>query len=315
MRKIYLLIVLISFGCKNESSENNLSSILISKNSEIKYEEYFNGGQKDEMVNVQSITKSVISLLIGIAINEGKIKDENISIGEFFPKIEDKKKKVTIKHLLNHTSGIEWRGYLEHEEFLNSENPIDYVLTKNLIKEPGTNYNYNSGGTHLLSAILTKVSGTTTLQYAKEKIFSPLGITKIKWGKLNDGFFDGAGFSLELLPRDLIKFGGIFLKEHQSLNGALVSKEWIEKMSNNSLKKQTNWGLKNSKHGYGWYSSIVDNQQILYSMGYGGQFILIIPENELIIIATHNHDTADGIDQQVDFLKETFPVLMEEFGS
>jgi len=313
MKKLSILLFLILLGCQNDYSEKSILSILISKDGQIEYEEYFNGKTSDELVNVQSITKSIISLLIGIAIDEGIIENEDISISKYFHELKEGKELISIKHLLNHTSGLEWKGYLEHEAFKNASSQTAFVLNKKLKDKPGEVYNYNSGETHLLSVILSKVSGKSTLEYAIEKLFEPLEIKKIKWDRLNDGHNDGAGFSLSMLPSDLIKIGEIFLEEQTS--GKLVSKSWKDKMLNDEVKKKTKWGLRKSKHGYGWYSSKTKEGKILYSMGYGGQFILILPNTKMIIVSTHNHDTANGIKQQVDFLNETLTLLIDKFGS
>lgn len=313
MKRGILLLMLIIVSCKNESSESSRLAILISKDSEIKHEEYFNGNSKKKLLNIQSITKSIISLLIGIAIEDGLIANENVTISKYFPELAPGNKSITIKHLLNHTSGIEWNGYVEHEEFLKAENQTNYVLGKKNIHQVGLEYNYNSGGTHLLSAILTQVSGRSTLEYAQEKLFIPLSINEFNWKKLNDGIYGGAGFSLEMLPNDLIKIGSLFLEGQGE--SSLVSKEWIDKSRNENLKKKTKWGLRNSKHGYGWYSSTVNKEKVIYSMGYGVQFILILPDSEMIIVTAHNHETPKGIEQQVDFLRETLPKLIEKYGS
>lgn len=311
MKKISILLCLLMLGCKNDSSEKNILSILLSKDSQLEYEEYFNGGHKDQLVNIQSISKSIITILIGQAIDEGLIESEDEPISKYFPDIADHKNSITIRHLLNHTSGIEWKGYLEHEAFKTATSQTEYVLGKELQHKPGEVYNYNSGGTHLLSVILSTVSAKSTLEYAHEKLFDPLNINMIEWGKLNGGYHDGAGFSLKMLPTDLIKIGELLLTE--KTNEQVVSKSWKDKMLNHKLKKNTKWGLRNSTHGYGWYAA--NKGKILYSMGYGGQFILVHPEKNMIIVSTHNHDTPDGIDQQVDFLNETLPILIDKYGS
>lgn len=313
MKKTYIFLILILCSCKNESSEKSRFALLVSQHSEMKYEEYFNGCDKDKLVNIQSITKSIVSILIGRAIDEGIIEHEHVSIGHFFPEIDENKKDITITHLLNHTSGLEWKGYLEHEDYLKSKDPVHYVLSKDLAEDPGTVYNYNSGGIHLLSAILTQVSGQSTFDFAQEKLFTPLGIKQVDWKTLGDGIYGGAGFSLNMLPKDLIKIGSLFIKGSQENSTNVVSDSWLNKMRNDKLKKETRWGLRHSKHGYGWYSATSDSQDILYSMGYGGQFILIIPVKELVIVTNHNHDTPDGIDQQLDFLVGTFPELLEMY--
>ena len=319
-KNIIVLIGLFIFaGCSNEHSENSISSLLISKNNIIVKEEYFNGKKETDKLNVQSITKSIISILVGIAIEEGFIENEETSISEYFKEeslLKDKnKKRITIKHLLNHTSGLKWDGYLDHDGFSKSNNPQNYVLQKEMIETPGEIYNYNSGGTHLLSIILTKSTGLSTFEFANKHLFEPLNFETIKWDKLNDGFNDGAGFGLSMHSKDLIKIGQLLLNKGRFNEIQVIPNKWINKTYNESLKKDTKWGLRKSKHGYGWYSKMKGEKQILYAMGYGGQFVLIIPAENLVVVSTHNHDTPDGIKQQIDFLQGTFPQLMNEYGS
>jgi len=315
---IMLLISLITASCASDQSENNIYALVISKNMEIVEETYFNGKGESDLVNVQSITKSILSLLIGQAIYQGLIKNEDNPIHEYFPEeselFVDEKKSITIKHLLNHTSGLNWKGYLEHEAFLQSENPIRYTLEKDMEYTPGEKYNYNSGGTHMLSSILSKVTGKSTLEYANEVLFQPLDINEVHWTKMNDGICDGAGFGLSLKPKDLVKIGELILSDGKKDASQLVPLEWIHKSSDLSIKNDTKWGLRKSKHGYGWYAATSEGHEVLYSMGYGGQFIFIIPSIELVIAAAHNVDTPDGIDQQVDFIVETLPQLLGRYG-
>jgi len=159
---VFLLISLV--GCRSgEHSKENIYSLIVTKEGVIMQEGYYNGKTAQDIFNVQSITKSVVSLLVGIAIEKGMISSEEERLTEYFPEENllntDQKKNISIKHLLNHTSGIEWEGYLEHEGFIKSEKQFDYLLQKEMVAQPGEVYNYNSGGTHLLSIILTKQLG------------------------------------------------------------------------------------------------------------------------------------------------------------
>lgn len=321
MRKIgiILVIALTLVRCSTKKSENSIYSLIISKDEKVLKESYFSGKTKNDLVNVQSITKSVVSLLIGIAIEEKYLQSEDIPIYTFFPKdsalFSEDKKKITLKHLLNHTSGLKWDGYKEHNSFLKSPNPTKYVLEKELVALPGQTYNYNSGGTHLLSVIIEKVTDKTTLEYANENLFQPLLIETLDWKKLNDGIYDGAGFGLSMKPIDLVKIGELLYNNGSYLETDVLSKTWIEKSKDNNEKLETKWGLRNSKHGYGWYSATINEIEIYYSMGYGGQFILVIPAKKMVIVSTHNSDTPNGIGQQVDFIKNYLPSILDKYDS
>ena len=301
-------------------AEEFIFSRLISKNGKIVLEEYYNGKTKDSLCDVQSLTKGLMSILIGIAIDKAYIKHIDEPIENYFPdefkNLTDKKKSnIKIRHLLNQTSGLSWKGYLEHEAWLNSEDPISFVLNKNLDNSPGEKYNYNSGATHLLSVIISRVTGMTTLDFANKFLFNDLHITSVDWQKRNKGYYDGSGLGLKMKPIDLMKIGQL-LEKNGIWNGKqLVSKEWVQKLFNENEKYATEWGLKNSKHGFCWYQSELQGNKIDYGMGYGGQFIIMVPDKELIIVTTHNHDTPNGIEQQIKFLNGKLAKLIKKYGS
>lgn len=313
-----LATILLILSCSN--SKETKHSVIVSKNNTVVFETYYNGKTKDSLANVQSLTKGVISILIGIAIDKKYISSENELIENYFSDafktLSDKKKKnITIKHLLNQTSGLSWEGYLEHENWLNASKPIDFVLNKPLESVPGEKYNYNSGATHLLSVIISKATGKSTLEFAKAHLFEPLSISTFNWEKRNQGYYDGSGLGLEMKPRDLLKIGQLVITNGSYNSNQILSPEWIEKMVNNNEKKPTKWGIRNSTHGYCWYKAELNNEQLDYGMGYGGQFIIINQNKGLVIVATHNNDTPDGIEQQIEFLNKTLPALIKKYGS
>ena len=300
--------------------ENYIYSTIISKKGEIVFEQYYNGKIKDSLCDVQSLTKGLVSILIGIAIDKEYIKNENVPIKVYFRDeyagLTDKNKEnISIKHLLNQTSGLSWKGYLEHENWLNSEDPISYVLQKELENNPGEKYNYNSGATHLLSVILSRTTGKTTLEFADAFLFNHLNISLIDWQKRGKGYYDGSGFGLKMRPMDLMKIGQLLESNGKFNEVEIISEQWVQKLFNENEKSATEWGLRNSKHGFCWYSCEFAGNKINYGMGYGGQFILLIPDIDLIIVTTHNHDTPDGIDQQIKFLNKKLPQLIKEYGS
>lgn len=323
----FLLIIVLLFSvvsCKKETynevvlKEDYIFSTLVSKKGEIIFEKYYNGKNKDSLCNVQSLTKGLMSVLIGIAIDKNYIESVDESIEKYFPNefkklTDERKKRITIRHLLNQTSGLSWKGHLEHKKWLNSNQPIYFVLKKDLENIPGTRYNYNSGATHLLSVIITKATGKSTLEFANEFLFNSLKINSIKWEKRNKGYYDGAGFGLKMKPIDLMKIGQL-LENKGYWNGTMIiSEKWVERLFDGKEKSNTKWGLKKSKHGFCWYKSEINGHQVNYGMGYGGQFIILVPSKELIIVTTHNHDTPNGIEHQMKFLNNQLPVLLEKY--
>lgn len=305
---------------KEISEEDPIFSALVSKNGTIVFEEYYNKKTKDSLCDIQSLTKGLMSMLVGIAIDKEYIKSVDEPIEKYFPNefknlVNKKKKTITIKHILHQTSGLSWKGYLEHEAWLHSEDPISFVLKKDLENEPGKNYNYNSGATHLLSVIISRATGKTTLAFADENLFQPLNIDLIDWQKRNKGYYDGSGLGLKMRPIDLMKIGQLLEKKGIWNEKQLISNQWIQKLFDKNEKSKTEWGLRNSKHGFCWYTSQFKGNTIDYGMGYGGQFIFMIPSKKLVIVTTHNHDTPSGIEQQLKFLNIKLPKLIEKYGS
>lgn len=314
---IFPLITIIISSC-NGNYEKNKYSIIVSKNNDIVLEEYYNRKTKDSLNNIQSLTKGIISILVGIAIEKNYInsEDENIEqyfLEEFKSLSDPRKSYITIKHLLNQTSGLAWKGYLEHEDWITSTTPISYVLNKPLEATPGEKYNYNSGATHLLSAIISKSTGKSTLEFAREHLFIPLEINSVNWKKRNQGYYDGAGFGLEMKPTDLIKIGELLMNQGNYNSNHIISVEWINKLFDKESKKPTQWGVRNSTHGFCWYKGQINDQQLDYGMGYGGQFIVLLKDEKTVIVATHNHDTPNGIEQQIEFLNKVLPKLIEDY--
>lgn len=336
IRKISIaLIALIVLSCeapKEDRPKETMSSetvaavedysfsTLVSKNGKIVLEAYYNGKTKDSLCDIQSLTKGLMSILIGIAIDKHYIKSIHEPIATYFPTefqhlTDQEKRSITIQHLLNQTSGLSWKGYLEHEAWLDSENPIAFVLNKDLEHQPGTTYNYNSGATHLLSVIISRAYGHSTLDFANDFLLNDLNIETVDWQRHHQGFYDGSGLGLKMKPIDLMKIGQLLENNGQWKGRQLISKEWIQQLFNEQEKAPTEWGLSHSKHGFCWYHSELNGHRIDYGMGYGGQFLIMIPHKKLIIVATHHHDTPNGIEQQLKFLNTTLPKLIEQYGS
>ncbi len=270
-------------------------SLLIYENGELIFEKYYNDFNSSKLSNLKSVTKSITSLLIGIAIDKGLIKNENQKLIELMPELfkanlEDEKKGITIKNLLTMSAGFEWNNFggKWRSGWDRAKDQNKYLIEKVPLKnQPGKIWNYNSGLSHLLSGIIKKCSGTSTLEFARKNLFDPLGITEFRWEKSTDGNEKGNS-ELWLKPRDLAKIGLMMLNDGKWQGKQLVSKPWIIK----STKKYFDGFPQIGGYGYHWHTRKFNKYNSYLAAGWGGQFLIVIPARKLVIVNTSKWNVA-----------------------
>jgi CubicO group peptidase (beta-lactamase class C family) len=279
----------------NEEGKN-VHSVLLVKSGKLVLEEYFYGTHRNYIHHIQSDTKSVTSILMGIAIDKGFIKDINQPILDFFPeiipaKLNANKRMITIEHLLMMAPGLqcqdsyryEWRGLSEMRRHADW---IQFMLDLPMAEAPGTRFEYCNGASFLLSAIIQKATGIKTLAFAEENLFSHLGITELKWPANSQGITIGWG-EMRLKPRDMAKIGYMMLKGGSWKGKQIVSHNWVNESTQAHIKAG------GYEYGYQWWrgETIAGNRVIesFWAWGHGGQFIFVIPELDLIVVFTAKH--------------------------
>ncbi|MDH7604569.1 MAG: serine hydrolase [Melioribacter sp.] len=270
-------------------------SLLIYKDDELLFEKYYNGFNETKLANLKSVTKSVTSLLIGIAIEKGMIKHENQKLIEIMPELfdkvtDEKKKEITIRHLLTMSAGFEWNNFggKWRSGWDNSKDPNKYLIEKVPLKnKPGEIWNYNSGLSHLLSGIVKKCSGVNSLEYAKMNLFKPLSIEEVKWEKASDGNERGNS-ELWLKPKDLAKIGLMMLNDGRWKSKNIISRQWIDK----STKKYFDGFSQIGGYGYHWHTRKFGKYNSYLAAGWGGQFLIVIPALNLVIVNTSKWNVA-----------------------
>ena len=272
---------------------DGLRSLLVARNGVLVAEQYFSGFNQNRLNHVRSVTKSVMATLIGIALREGFILSTNQTIAEFLQPVTevdltDQKSQITIEHLLTMTSGFEWHetGGNEYGNWITSSNQIDYVLSKPLVSTPGQSFVYNSATSHLLSVILTRASGMTTKEFADKYLFEPLGIYNVNWERASGGFYNG-GAGLELVSRDMIKFGLLYLQNGQHAGQQLVPMDWLQRVWTQQRTLGFSFSAMQSVHyGFLWWMDKGGPHDAYLAWGYGGQFIYVVPDLQLIVTTT-----------------------------
>jgi CubicO group peptidase (beta-lactamase class C family) len=250
---------------------------------------------------VNSVTKSVVGSLLAIALKEGTLKSLDQPVLEFFPgrdfaAVDARKRALTPRSLLDMTSGIDWNEPLSDAPpwsmiyMERSPDWVKYVLDHRMTAEPGTAFDYNSGNTHLLSAILSKATGRSAADYARDKLFGPLGIADVNWRRDPQGISTG-GFGLYLQPRDMAKLGQLWLRGGVWEDRQLLPAEWTVQ----ARKATVPMGLgPQLYYGNGFWS--LPKQDIFVAVGFDGQLIIMVPKLDIVAVVTGatRYSTATG---------------------
>lgn len=289
--------------------------LVISQNGRVIFQHTYNGQQPDTLHNSQSLTKSIMSVLIGIAIDKGYIAAPDQEIGQWFPELakdpDVRKQHITLHQIMDQASGL-WHENLEGGlgEYLSQANPSQYVLAQPLLDAPGTVFHYNNAATHLLSVILTRTTGMPVATFAQRFLFSKLGIQHADWKKMNDGYHDGAGLrSVYLSTAAINKIGNLLLQEGQYNGQTIVSRKWARMLMQPPLTRATGWGFAGSQYALCWYHVRYDSQPVTYGMGWGGQYMIIIPGLKAVIAVHERVNDTTAVRQALYFEQSVFPFL------
>jgi len=273
-----------------QEGQVGIDSVSINRNGYLVLDSYiypYEDGQKHKMY---SVTKSITSALIGIAIDKGFIKSVDQNIVDFFPNreilnLDDHKKSMTLKHLLMMTSGLQandgweknWAGLFE---MMKSNDWTQYALNLPMETAPGERFEYYNCNSHLLSAIINETTGMKTVDFATKFLFGPLGITNVKWDASPEGVNIGyAGLWLD--PKEMTKIGLLYLNKGIWEGKQIISSNWISE----STKPYQDPRLLDMKYGYQWW---VNPAGLFSANGMYGQFIYVVPEKNLVAVFTGN---------------------------
>ncbi|MEH2552072.1 CubicO group peptidase (beta-lactamase class C family) [Bradyrhizobium sp. AZCC 2262] len=295
-----------------KETDANVHAVVVVRHGRLVFEQYFPGydepwglddGQHDfdatTRHDMRSVSKSVVSLLVGIAIDRKLIKSADESVVKFFPDYSAQKStgwdNINLRHLLTMSSGMQWdenRGWKDpknDEPHLSNEaDPIRYVLSKPIAAPPDTVWTYNGGGTDLLGNIIERVSGKSFEAFAREMLFAPLGITDWQWMKYrNEKIAPAAG--LRLRPRDAAKIGQLVLNKGDWNGRQIVSAKWIEQSVTPRFQALGYFGGL-FFYGQQWWMgrTLSGNKDVKWiaAQGLGGQRIFIVPELDLVVMTT-----------------------------
>lgn len=280
------------------SNRNSIDSFQVHHCGEPLVEQYYNGYSDTTPHDLQSATKTYTGVLIGIAIDQGVIRDVDQPILELLPAYADlltgEKAEITVAHLLTMTSGLAWTDFGAGNSFDRIEEADDsvaFILGEPLEASPGETFHYNTGSSHLLSAILHYNTGTTTAEYAERHLFGPLGVEPVEWPALQDGVNQG-GWGMYQLPSDFAKLGQLLLDEGVWQGERVVSQEYVDAAT--APHVETEYG---GSYGYQMWiqTEWFDANDIAAARGYGGQDCFVLEDLHLVATFTGDIDEPDAM--------------------
>jgi CubicO group peptidase (beta-lactamase class C family) len=307
---------------RNVLNENykNIHSFLIVKDGKLVCEEYFYGFHYNMQHKLASVTKSVTSSLVGIAVDKKYIKSVDEKLITYFPEytslFDENKRKITLHHLLSMSAGIKWKP-VSFEDTSNSltqlvlsKNTVEYVLSQTMQFDPGEKGVYNSGLSLLLGQVVEKASKMPLLKFAQKYLFEPLEITDYEWFKYFDGRINTGG-NLCMKPRDMAKFGNLFLNNGKYKGKQIISEEWVK------LSTQHHTNINNRNYAYHWWINSMNfkgkNIRAYSAQGLGGEFIFVFPGYKMVIVSTAgNYEDFQTAYQQLEMIYKYILPSIEE---
>lgn len=276
-------------------------SLLVFRNGKLVAEAYPNNPSDiDAKHNIQSCTKSITSILMGIAIQNKQVDSLEEKLYSVYPEYFDNdvnKRNISIEYALTMQTGLEFDNGKHTQELYKIEtNSVEYVLSMNRLYQAGTFMNYNDGAPHLISKVIEKKTGMSLSEYADTNLFTPLNISNWKWESAKDGTTYGA-FSLFLKPRDFGKIGQLLLQNGKWNNHTLIDSTYLFQAS--SIHVSANY----SSEPYGYYFWILPSYNGYAAVGHGGQFLFVVPEKQLVVVYTAwPYTSGNFFDQRNDLM-------------
>ena len=274
------------FDLRAASELPQLRTLLVSWHGRLAAEYHARGVRPDAPANVKSVSKSIIAALVGIAIERGLIKGIAEPIVTYFPELrrdaDARKPAITIEDLVTMRAGLESTSGRNYGAWVRSGNWVRHALRQPMVSEPGGAMEYSTGSSHLLSAILTKASGTSTWQFAQESLAAPLGFRLAIWPTDPQGIYFG-GNEMLLTPKQMIAIGELYLHRGRVNGRQVVPAAWVDA---SCVPRTTSAWDSDRRYGYGWWIQEIGPATACFAWGYGGQYIFVFRDLDLVVTAT-----------------------------
>jgi CubicO group peptidase (beta-lactamase class C family) len=275
-------------------SIEHLTAFVVWRDGKLILERYWGGAGPHQPANVKSVSKSFLSALVGIAIEEGRLReDQKVSdiLPDYFPPGTDlQKREITVANLLSMQSGLTSvsDNPERYHEWIVQPDLTRAALDEQMEFPPGTHMHYSTGNSQVLSTVLTRVTGMSTFDYARIKLAEPLRIILPKWPQDQTGTFVG-GNDMSVSPTAMLRLGILYLDRGRFEGRQVLSERWVEE----SLTPRGASPDSHYQYGYGWWLKKSGTHDVFFAWGYGGQFIFCVPDQRMVVVFTSDLESGD----------------------
>lgn len=278
---------------RDELSKIKVKGCIVKRGNTVVMEYYKNEKSAKKHHKIYSCTKSITSALIGICLEKGLIESLDVTIDQYFGEYvkNGEKAKLTIRHLLTMTDGLDWPELEEWQGFAPMQyqkNMTEYVLGRKMLREPGTKMNYNSGVSQLLGEIVSMSCGGSVVEFAKKELFKPLGINDFEWWERDGHALTADGLKLSM--NDMVKFGELYLHRGTYNGKRILSEAWVDESFVPRYMTYTGIG---SYCYHWWHTKVINGDKevdVNFALGIRGQYIIVVPEMDMVIAITSDLD-------------------------
>jgi CubicO group peptidase (beta-lactamase class C family) len=272
----------------------HLTSFLVWRDGSLVTQHYRGGAGPHTPANIKSVSKSFLSALVGIAIDEGRLREDQLVaeiLPEYFPPTADpRKREITVGHLLSMHSGLASVSATpeQYREWIAQPDLTRAALEQPLEAPPGTRMQYSTGNSQILSSVLTRVTGMSTFEYARRKLAGPLRIKLPAWPRDETGTYRG-GNDMSVTPTGLLRLGILYLDHGRFEGRQIVPERWVDE----SLRPRGESPDSHYLYGHGWWLKTSGTHDVFFAWGYGGQFVFCVPDQRLVVVFTAGLDDGD----------------------
>ena len=267
-------------------------SLLVARHGKLVAENYFGGADRSTVFDLRSVTKSVVSILTGIALQNGSLPNIDATVGGYVDapySLDASDRAVSVRQLLTMSSRYQWNENSgdDYNLWVLSNDHVQFLLDRRQT-DPAGAFTYNSAAVNLLGVVLQDAVAKPLPTFANEVLFQPVGITSVQWEQLEPNMVN-AGSGIKMTAADLLRFGQLLLQRGRSGTQQVVPESWIDAGTTPQFGWREEYGAqRGTTYGYLWWLAQPPATVATFAWGYGGQFAYVVPSLDLVVVATTN---------------------------